>query len=159
MQTLAREAAVLAMTCELRGMVGVGKETLAGGGDGVESSSVPDPSLRMLSSWATSSTASSSSLGVPRNWRALPILTISSISSWYVLPRSMLFHTLMRAETRALLTASSLENRTDIWVLLSTCARTGEPVRVVEGTCHETTARGGTRLESVVLGVELCIVL
>ena len=23
--------------------------------------------------------------------------------------------------------------------------------------CHETTARGGTRLESVVLGVELCI--
>ena len=110
--TLAWEAAVLAVTCELRGMVGVGKVTSTGCGDGVESVSVPDSSLLMLSSWVTSSVASSSSLGVPWYWRALPILTISSISSWYVLPRSTLFCTLVRAETRARLMVSSLENGT-----------------------------------------------
>ena len=63
--TLAREAAVLAVTCELRGTASVGKAMLVGGGDGVESVSVPDSSLLMLSSWATSSAASSLSLGVP----------------------------------------------------------------------------------------------
>ena len=31
------------------------------------------------------------------------------------------------------------------------------PVVVIEVECHETTARGSTRLESVVPGVELCI--
>ena len=40
-----REAAVLAMTCEWRGTAGVGKAMLVGGGDGVESVSVPDSSL------------------------------------------------------------------------------------------------------------------
>ena len=48
MRTLAWEAAVLDVTCEFRSMVGVGKVTLAGGGDGAESVSVPDSSLRML---------------------------------------------------------------------------------------------------------------
>ena len=105
---------MLAVTCELRSMVGVGKVMLVGGGDGVESVSIPDSNLLMLSNWATSSTASSSSLGVPQYWRALPIRTISSIWSWYVLPRSTLFRTLVRAETRAQLTVSSLENGTDM---------------------------------------------
>ena len=45
-------------------MVGVGKVTLTGGGDGVESVSVPDSNLLMLSSWVTRNAASSSSLGV-----------------------------------------------------------------------------------------------
>ena len=102
------------MTCELRSMVGVRKVMLEGGGDEEESDSVPGSSLLMLSSWATSSAASSSSLGVPQYWRALLILMISSISSWYVLLRSTLFRTLVRAETRARLTASSLENGMDI---------------------------------------------
>ena len=117
-----QEAAVLAMTCELRGMAGVEKVMLVGGGDGVELVSIPVSSLWMLSSWATSNTASSSSLGVPQYWRARPILTVSSISSWYVLPRSTLFRTLVRAETRALLTALSLEKGTDVWVLPRTVA-------------------------------------
>ena len=47
MQTLAREATVLAVTCVWRGMVGVGKVMLVGGGDGVESESEPGSSLLM----------------------------------------------------------------------------------------------------------------
>ena len=46
-RTLAQEAAVLAMTCVWRGMVGVGKEMLVGGGDGVESDSASGFSLLM----------------------------------------------------------------------------------------------------------------
>ena len=133
MRTLAWEAVVLAMTCELHGMVGVGKVMLVGGGDGVESDSVPDSNLLMLSNCTTSNAASSSSLGVPRYWRALPILTISSIWSWYVLPQLMLFHTLVRAERRAQLTDSSLVNGMDARVLPSASAQTGEPVRAVGG--------------------------
>ena len=53
MQILAREAAVLAVTCKLHGPVGVGKERLAGGGDEVESVSVPVSNLRMLSNCVT----------------------------------------------------------------------------------------------------------
>ena len=53
MRTLAWEAVVLAMTCELRSPVGVGKERLAGGGDEVESVSVPVSNLRMLSNCVT----------------------------------------------------------------------------------------------------------
>ena len=114
-------------------MAGVGKVMLAGGGDGVESDSVPDSSLLMLSSCTTSNAASSSSLGVPRYWRALPILTISSIWSWYVLPRLTLFCTLVRAERRARLTDLSLVNGMDARVLPSASARTGELTQAVEG--------------------------
>ena len=78
MRTLAREAAVLAVTCELRGMAGVGKVMLVGGGDGGEFVSVSDSSLLMLSNWATSSTASSSSLGVPVT-KGPPFLSFTSL--------------------------------------------------------------------------------
>ena len=47
MRTLAQEAAVLAVTCVWHSMVGVKKETLVGGGDGVESDSTLDSSLLM----------------------------------------------------------------------------------------------------------------
>ena len=114
-------------------MVGVGKATLVGGGGGVESESVPDSNLLMLSNCATSNVASSSSLGVPQYWRALAILMISSIWSWYVLPRLTLFHTLVRAERRAQLTDSSLVNGMDARVLPSASAQTGELVRVAGG--------------------------
>ena len=114
-------------------MVGVGRVTLAGGGDGVESDSVPDSSLLMLSSCATSSAASSSLLGVLWYWRALPILTISSIWSWYVLPQSTLFHTLGRVDRRARLTDLLLVNGMDARVLPSVSARMGEPVWVAGG--------------------------
>ena len=61
--TLALEDAVLTVTCEWCGTVGVGKVMLVGGGDSEEEDS--DSSRWIESSCATRAAASSSLLGVP----------------------------------------------------------------------------------------------
>ena len=89
-----------------------------------------DSSCQIWLSRATSTAASSSSLGEPRCLRARPILMISSICLMYVSLWSMLLRTLVMAARRAWLVAMSSVKGMECQVLPS-----GDGVQMVGLGC------------------------